>query len=61
MTKQEIRDAREAIREELEEIAADVEGFLYDLGEAKKSLYAARSRKAELKASLAALKSQAPA
>jgi hypothetical protein len=49
---------REKIREELDEIAADIEGYKYDLAEARKSLYAARARRAELKAKLAELKAK---
>ena len=56
MTREELRAAKEAIHEELQEIAADLEGFKYDRDEALKSIYAARARRSELRTKLAAMK-----
>jgi uncharacterized coiled-coil DUF342 family protein len=56
MTNQQIRDAKETVRDELDEINADLVGLKYDRDEAVKAIYAAQARKAELRAKLAELR-----
>jgi chromosome segregation ATPase len=59
MTKRERAELRSDIRDEIEEIDADLIGYLEDLRRAKEDIAAARDRKGELKAKLAELKTVA--
>ena len=56
MTKAERRELRSDIRDEIEEIDADMIGFKEELRDVRERIAAAKVRKGELKARLAELK-----
>ena len=59
MTTAQRRDLRSEIRDEIEEIDADMTGWKYDLDELKKPNAAAKARKAELRARYKELRTNA--
>jgi chromosome segregation ATPase len=59
MTKAERRELRSDIRDEIDEIDADMIGFTEELRDVRERIATAKARKAELKANLASLKAQA--
>jgi chromosome segregation ATPase len=59
MSKAERREARSDIRDELEEIDADMIGFKEELRDVRERIAAAKVQRAELKARLAELKTNA--
>jgi hypothetical protein len=59
MTRRERAEMRADIKDEIEEIDADLIGFIEDLRRAKEDIATARARKTELKAKLAELKTVA--
>lgn len=56
MTRTERREARSDIRDEIEEIDADMIGFIEELRDVRERIATAKARKAELKTKLSELK-----